>query len=81
MLLGYGYMRNNLVHLGGFPNHQDVADMSNLFYLYSVFIWSKAVMRLPRSRRLKRNGMKKKSIETLQAVCRDENYANAYVPI
>ena len=59
MLLGYGYMRNNLVHLGGFPNHRDVADMSNLFYLYSVFIWSKGVMRLPRSWLLKRNGMKK----------------------
>ena len=59
MLLGYGSMRNNLVHLGGFPNHRDVADMSNLFYLYSVFIWSKEMMRLPRSRLFKRNGMNK----------------------
>ena len=42
MLLGYGYMRNNLVHLGGYPTHRDIADT---------------------------------------AACRDENYANAYVPI
>ena len=31
MLLGYGYIRNNLVHLGGYPTHGDVADMSISF--------------------------------------------------
>ena len=38
MLLGYGYMRNNLVHLGRYPTHRDVVDMSNLFYFYSVYM-------------------------------------------
>ena len=38
MLLGYGYMRNNLVYSGGYPTHWDVTDMSDLFYFYSVFI-------------------------------------------
>ena len=38
MPLGYGYMKNNLVHLGGYPTHGDAVDMSNLFYIYSVFI-------------------------------------------
>ena len=37
MLLGYGYMRNNLVRLGGYPTHRDVADMSYSFYFYFVF--------------------------------------------
>ena len=37
MLLGYGHMRNNLVHLGGYPTHRDVTDMSNLFCFHSVF--------------------------------------------
>ena len=41
MLLEYGYMRNNLVHLGGHPTDQDVADMSDLFCFYFVFIWSR----------------------------------------
>ena len=49
MLLGYGYMRNNLVHLRRYPNHRDVADMSNLSYFYSVFTWSRGMTRLPRS--------------------------------
>ena len=31
MLLEYGYMRNNLLRLGGYPTHQDVADMSNRY--------------------------------------------------
>ena len=39
MLLGYGYMRNNLVRLGEYPTHRDVADMSNLFYFfYFMFV-------------------------------------------
>ena len=38
ILLGYTYMRNNLVHLGGYPTRRDVADMSDLFYFYSVLI-------------------------------------------
>ena len=38
MLLGYGYVGNNLVHSGGYPTQRDVADMSNLFYFYSVFM-------------------------------------------
>ena len=59
MLLGYGYMRNNLTCLGGYPTHRDIADMSNLFYSYSVFIWSKMMTRLPRSRLSKGNGMNK----------------------
>ena len=25
MLLGYGYMKNNLGHLGGYPTHRDAA--------------------------------------------------------
>ena len=58
MLSGYGYMRNNSVHLGGYPTHWDVADLSNLFYFYSVFIWSRGTP-LPRSRLSKRNGMNK----------------------
>ena len=42
MLLGYGYMRNNLVRLGGYPTHGDVADMSYFFYFYFVFIYDQA---------------------------------------
>ena len=33
MLLGYGYMRNNLVRLGGYPTHRDVAGKYLLFLL------------------------------------------------
>ena len=42
MLLGYGYMRNNLVRLGGYPTHGGVADMSYFFYFYFVFIYDQA---------------------------------------
>ena len=42
MLLGYGYMRNNLVRLGGYPTHRDVADMSYFFYSYFVFRYDQA---------------------------------------
>ena len=59
MLLGYGYMRNNLVYLGKYPTHRDVSDMSNLFYFYSVFIWPSGTTRLPWSRLSKRNEMNK----------------------
>ena len=38
MLLGYGYVKNNLVYLGWYYTHRDVADMSDLFYFYSMFI-------------------------------------------
>ena len=38
MPLGYGYMKNNLVHLGGYPTHGDAVDMSNLFYIYCVYM-------------------------------------------
>ena len=38
MLLGHGFMRDKLVRFGGYPTHGDVADMSNLFYFYFVFI-------------------------------------------
>ena len=31
MFSRYGYMRNNLIHLGGYPTHRDVVDLSNLF--------------------------------------------------
>ena len=31
-------MKNNLAQLGGIPTQLDVADMSNLFYFYFVFI-------------------------------------------
>ena len=37
LLLGYGYMRNSLARLGGYPTHRDVADMPNLFYFHFVF--------------------------------------------
>ena len=59
MLLGYGYMRNNLVHLGGYPTHRDVTDMSNLFYFHSVFTWSREMTPLPRSCLSKQNGTNK----------------------
>ena len=39
LLLGYGYKRNNLARLGGYPAHQNVADMSDFFYFDFVFIW------------------------------------------
>ena len=45
MLLGYGYMRNNLVRLGGYPTHRDVADMSYFFYFHFVFIYDQAEWR------------------------------------
>ena len=32
------YRRNNLAYLKGYPAHQDVADMSNLFYFHFVSI-------------------------------------------
>ena len=38
MLLGHGFMRNKLVRFGGYPTHEDIADMSDLFYFYFVFI-------------------------------------------
>ena len=38
MLLGYGYMRKNLVRLGEYPTHRDAVDLSNPFYFYFVFI-------------------------------------------
>ena len=47
------------LRLGGFPTHQDVADISDRFYFYSAFIWSRGMTPLPRSRLSKRNGMKK----------------------
>ena len=59
MLLGYGYMRNSLVHLGEYPTYQDVADVSNLFYYCSVYIWSRVMKCLPKSPLSKRNGMNK----------------------
>ena len=37
LLPEYGYMRNILARLGGYPTHGDAADMSNLFYFYFVF--------------------------------------------
>ena len=45
MLLGYGYMRNNLVRLGGYPTHRDVPDMSYFLYFYFVFINDQAEWR------------------------------------
>ena len=45
--------------LGGYPTHRDVADMSDLFHFYSVFIWSRGMTHLPRSRLLKQNGRNK----------------------
>ena len=33
------YEKNNLVRLGGYPTHLDVADMSYFFYFYFVFIY------------------------------------------
>ena len=57
LLLGYGYMRNNLARLGGYPIHWGVADMSNLFYFHCVLMWSSRMTRLLRSHLSKRNGM------------------------
>ena len=45
--------------LGGYPNHWDVADMSNLFYFHFVFIWLTGMTCFPRSCLLKRTGMNK----------------------
>ena len=42
MLLGYSYMRNNLVGLGGYPTHRDVADMSHFSYFYFMFKYDQA---------------------------------------
>ena len=42
MLLGYGYMRNNLVRFGGYATHRDVAGMSYFFYFYFVFKYDQA---------------------------------------
>ena len=36
--LRYGYVRNNLARLSGYPTHRDVAYISNLFYFHFVFI-------------------------------------------
>ena len=52
-------MKSNLAQLGGHPNQQDVADISNLFYFYFVFIWSRGMTLLSRSSLSKRNGMDK----------------------
>ena len=38
LLLEYGYTKNNLARLGGYPTYRDVADMSNLFYFHFLFI-------------------------------------------
>ena len=38
MLLGYGYMRNNLVHLGGYHTHRDVTDSQISFILFCVWM-------------------------------------------
>ena len=57
MLLEYGYMRNNLLRLGGYPTHQDVADMSNRYCFDFVLIGSRGMTRLPRPRLSKRNGI------------------------
>ena len=57
MLLGYGYMRNNLVRFGGYPTHRDVAG-KYLLFLFCVYT-IKGMARLPISRYSKRNGMNK----------------------
>ena len=31
-------MRNNLVRLGRYPTHRDVGDMSNLLFLFCVYM-------------------------------------------
>ena len=45
MLLGYGYVINNFVHLVGFPTYRDVADMSYFFYFYFVFTYNQGEWR------------------------------------
>ena len=57
MLLGYGYMRNSLVRLGGYPTHRDVAG-KYLLFLFCVYTIT-GMARLPISRYSKRNGMNK----------------------
>ena len=59
MLLGYGYKRNNFARLGGYSTHRDAAAMSNLFYFYFVFVWSRRMTRLPRFHLSKQNGVNK----------------------
>ena len=63
MRLGYDYMRKKLARLGGYSTHWDAADMSDLFYFYYVFIWSRRMTRLQRSRPSKQNGMNKNRYE------------------
>ena len=45
MLLGYGYIRNNLVRLGGYPTHRNLANISFFFYFCFVFIYDQAEWR------------------------------------
>ena len=54
VFLGYGYIKNNLARLREHHTHRDVTDMSDLFfiwylyvnlYLHFVFIWSKGMTR------------------------------------
>ena len=40
--IGYGCMRNDLVRLGGYHTHRDVADTSYFFYFYFVFLYDQA---------------------------------------
>ena len=54
------YMRNNLARLGGISHStRCVAYVSNLFYFHFVFMLSRGMMRLLRSRLSKQNGMNK----------------------
>ena len=77
LLLGYGYKRNNLARLGGYPAHQNVADMSDFFYFDFVFIWLRRrvgggdgggrVTVLLRSKLLKPSGMNKNQCKNTSA--------------
>ena len=70
MLLVYRSMRNNLVHLGGHSTHRDVADMSTLFCFYSALIWSRGMIRLPRSHLSKQMGWTKIDINNSGSMSR-----------
>ena len=38
VFLGYGYIKNNLARLRGHLTHRDVADMSDLFFIWYLYV-------------------------------------------
>ena len=77
MLLGYGYMRNNLVPLRGYPTRWYVKSILFLFRVYMI----KGDDVLTEISPFEAKWDEQKLIWTPQAACGNKNYANAYVPI